>query len=423
MARPASKVRAAAAAAKKPKPPASKDVMFVWEGVNRSGKTVKGEMSSTSDALVKAALRRQGVNPQKVKKKPKPLFGAAGKKIVTKDIAIFSRQLATMISSGVPLVQALEIVGRGHENPRMQNLILDIKANIETGSTLGESLAKHPMQFDELFVSLVTAGEQAGALETLLHKVALYKEKAESLKGKIKKALFYPTAVLVVAFIVQAILLIFVIPQFAELFKGFGADLPAFTQFVLHLSNLFQTYWYIVVFLPPGIVWALLYAKQRWRGVAHFFDRLLLKIPIIGNIMEKACLARYARTLSTMFAAGTPLVEAMPAVAGACGNIIYSDAVMEMRDEISTGTQLQAAMRQTQLFPNMVIQMVAIGEEAGSLDTMTSKVADFYEEEVDNLVDSLTSLLEPMIMAVLGVMVGGLVIAMYLPIFKMGSVV
>lgn len=402
---------------------AAKATMFVWEGMDKQGKRVKGEMSGTSDALVKAVLRRQGVNPLKVRKKPKPLFGSGKKKIKTKDITVFSRQLATMMSSGVPLVQAFEIIGRGHENAGMQELVLGIKNDVESGGTLADALAKRPLYFNELYVNLVAAGEHAGILETLLHKIAIYMEKTETLKGKIKKALFYPLAVIVVAFVVTAILLIFVIPQFEELFKGFGADLPAPTQFVLMLSAVFQKWWWAIFFGIGATIYAVFEAKRRSKAVAHFFDRMALKIPIMGDILYKAAIARFARTLSTMFAAGTPLVEAMVSVAGASGNIVFHDVIMKMRDEISTGTQLQVAMRESQLFPNMVVQMVAIGEEAGSLDQMLSKVADFYEEEVDNLVDSLSSLLEPLIMAFLGVIIGGLVISMYLPIFKMGQVV
>lgn len=402
---------------------AAKSAMFVWEGTDKSGKRVKGEMSGTSDSLVKAVLRRQGVNPLKVKKKPKPLFGTGKKRIAAKDIAVFSRQLATMMSSGVPLVQAFEIIGRGHENQSMQDLVLAIKSDVESGGTLAEALAKHPRHFSELYVSLVTAGEQAGILETLLNKIATYLEKTETLKGKIKKALFYPTAVIVVAFIVTSILLIFVIPQFEELFKGFGADLPAPTQFVLMVSALFQQWWWVIFGGIALAIWGIIEAKRRSRKVARFIDRMLLKIPIMGDILYKAAIARFSRTLATMFAAGTPLVEAMVSVAGASGNIVFHNAIMTMRDEIATGTQLQVAMRESQLFPNMVVQMVAIGEEAGSLDQMLAKVADFYEEEVDNAVDSLSSLLEPMIMAFLGVIIGGLVVSMYLPIFKMGQVV
>ncbi len=396
--------------------------MFVWEGVDRHGKRVKGEMSGKSDALIKATLRRQGVNPLKVKKKPKSLFSAGGK-ITTKDITVFSRQLATMMSSGVPLVQSFEIVGRGHENKAMQELILAIKGDVESGTALNEALAKHPRQFDELYVNLVTAGEQSGILEEILHKLATYMEKTEALKSKIKGALFYPVAVIVVAFVITCILMIFVIPQFQELFSGFGADLPALTMIVINMSKWFQEFWWLLIGGIIGVVVGLVQLKQRSMRFAHFLDRLFLKLPVIGEILEKSAIARFSRTLATMFSAGTPLVEAMTSVAGACGNIVFHDATMQMRDEISTGTQLQVSMRDTNIFPNMVVQMVAIGEESGALDAMLSKVADWYEQEVDDAVDALTSLLEPLIMAVLGVIIGGLVIAMYLPIFKMGQVV
>jgi len=397
--------------------------LFVWEGTDKAGGRIKAEISSRTEIAARAELRRQGIKVIKIKKKPKPLFSGRKKKITSKDICVFSRQLATMLSAGVPLVQAFDIVGRGHENPSMQDLLMTIKADVEGGSPLAESLAKHPIYFDELFCNLVHAGEQAGVLETLLHKIADYKEKTESLKGKIKKALTYPTAVIIVACIVTAILLIFVVPQFEELFKGFGADLPAFTQMVVAMSRFLQSSWYVIlgVLVVTGFVLAKL--KQRSPGFNHGIDRLILKIPVIGEIMRKAAIARFARTLSTMSTAGVPLVEALQSVSGATGNIVYGNAVMQMRDEVATGHQLQLAMRQTSLFPNMVIQMVAIGEESGAIDSMLAKVADFFEEEVDNAVDSLSSLLEPMIMAFLGVVVGGLVIAMYLPIFKLGSVV
>lgn len=398
--------------------------MFVWEGTDKSGKRVKGEMTGQSDALVKAVLRRQGINPLKVRKKPKPLFGGASKgKITPKDITIFSRQLATMMSSGVPLVQAFEIVGRGHENPAMQDLILGIKGDVEAGNNLTETLKKRPQQFNALYCNLVQAGEQAGILEGILHKIAAYMEKTEALKSKIKAALFYPAAVIVVAFIIVTILMIFVIPQFSELFASFGADLPALTQFLIDTSNWFVANWYLLFAAIGGTIYGLIQLKKRSIAVQQFLDRASLKIPIIGAILEKSSIARFARTLETMFAAGTPLVEAMTSVAGACGNIVFYDATMRMRDEISTGTQLQAAMRETGLFPNMVVQMVAIGEESGAIDTMLGKVADWYEQEVDDAVEALTSLLEPMIMAFLGVIIGGIVVGMYLPIFKMGSVV
>lgn len=402
---------------------AIKSDMYVWEGIDKNGKRVKGEMSGQNDALIKATLRRQGVNPLKVKKKAKPLFGGGGGKITTKDITVFSRQLATMMSSGVPLVQAFEIVGRGHENKAMQTLILSIKSDIEAGGALAEALGKHPKQFSELYVNLVTAGEHAGILEDILHKLATYMEKTEALKSKIKGALFYPIAVVVVAFVITCILMIFVIPQFEDLFSGFGADLPALTRVVIDISNWFQSNWYLLIGGIVAVIAGLWQLKQRSLKFGHFIDRLLLKLPVIGDILNKSAIARFARTLSTMFAAGTPLVEAMTSVAGATGNIVYYEAVMKMRDEISTGTQLQVSMRDTALFPNMVVQMVAIGEESGALDSMLAKVADWYEQEVDDAVDALTSLLEPIIMAVLGVLIGGLVIAMYLPIFKMGQVV
>ncbi len=396
---------------------------FIWEGTDRNGARMKGEVSARTEVLARADVRRQGITITKIKKKPKPLFTLGKKKIIPKDIAIFSRQLATMLTAGVPLVQAFDIVGRGHENPSMQELLMTIKGDVEGGSPLAESLGKHPQYFDELFCNLVHAGEQAGVLEGLLHKIADYKEKTESLKAKIKKAMTYPIAVMVVAVIITAILLIFVVPQFEELFKGFGAELPAFTQMVVDMSRFMQSYWWVVVavLVVTGYVFSRL--KKTSRGFNHGLDRLILKIPVIGEIIRKAAIARYARTLSTMSTAGVPLVEALQSVAGATGNIIYGDAVLVMRDEVATGQQLQLSMRQAGLFPNMVIQMVAIGEESGSLDSMLAKVADFYEEEVDNAVDSLSSLLEPMIMVILGVIVGGLVLAMYLPIFKLGAVI
>jgi type IV pilus assembly protein PilC len=328
-----------------------------------------------------------------------------------------------MLAAGIPQVQAFEIVGHGHENPSMQKLILSIKSDVEGGSALAEALSKNPLYFDDLFVNLVAAGEQAGALETLLDKIATYKEKTEAIKKKIKKALTYPAAVLVVAFVVTIILLIFVIPAFEDLFKGFGADLPAFTRMVIDLSVFVRTQGWILAMLGGAGVFMFFYFKKRSRAMRHFLDRMSLRFPIIGPILRKAAIARYARTLSTMFSAGVPLVEALESVAGATGNIVYEIGVLRMKDEVSTGQRLQQAMENTDLFPNMVIQMIAVGEESGSLDDMSAKVADFYEEDVDNAVDNLSSLLEPMIMAILGVLVGGLVVAMYLPIFKMGSVI
>ena len=397
--------------------------VFQWEGTDTKGNRVKGETRGTSPALVKAELRRQGVNPLKVKKKATALFGKRKKKITAKDISIFSRQLATMMSSGVPLVQAFEIIGRGHENPSMQELVMAVKNDIEGGNSLADALRRHPLYFDSLYCNLVHAGEQAGILETLLNKIATYKEKVEAIKGKIKKAMFYPAAVIVAAFIVTAILMIFVVPQFQSLFQNFGGDLPALTQLVIEISDLFTAYWWAIFGGIGAGVYAIIQVKKRSIKFNEMLDRVSLKLPVLGDIVNKATIARYARTLSTMFAAGVPLVEALQTVAGACGNIVYSHAIIKMRDDVATGVSLQLAMRQSNLFPNMVVQMVAIGEEAGSLDAMLAKVADFYEEEVDNLVDGLSSLLEPIIMAVLGVLIGGLVIAMYLPIFKMGQVV
>lgn len=398
------------------------NIPFVWEGTDRKGKKVKGKAMAASEAAVRADLRRQGVVPSRIKKQSKGLFGGGGK-ISPADVAIFMRQLATMLAAGIPLVQSFEIVGTGHENAAMQKLILAIKADVEGGSALAEALAKHPLYFDDLVLNLVEAGEQAGALESLLDKIATYKEKTEALKKKIKKALTYPAAVVVVAFVVTIILLIFVIPAFEDLFQGFGADLPAFTRLVIDISQFVrQQGWMLAIFAGAG-VYAFFYFKKRSRPMRHFLDRMTLKMPIIGPIMQKASIARYARTLSTMFSAGVPLVEALESVSGATGNIVYEVAVLQMRDEVATGQRLQQAMENTDLFPNMVIQMIAVGEESGSLDDMSSKVADFYEEDVDNAVDNLSSLLEPMIMAILGILVGGLVVAMYLPIFKMGSVI
>jgi len=396
-------------------------VPFLWEGTDRTGKKVKGKSMAADEAHVRADLRRQGVVPSRIRKQGRGL--KRGGTITPADIAIFSRQLSTMLAAGIPLVQAFEIVGQGHENAAMQKLIMAVKTDVEGGSALAEALAKHPLYFDDLFVNLVAAGEQAGALETLLDKIATYKEKTEAIKKKIKKALTYPAAVVVVAFVVTIILLIFVIPAFEDLFKGFGADLPAFTRMVVDLSVFIRTQGWMLAIVAGALVSTFFYFKKRSRAMRHFLDRLALKLPIVGPILQKASIARYARTLSTMFSAGVPLVEALESVAGATGNIVYEIGVLQMKDEVATGQRLQQAMENTDLFPNMVIQMIAVGEESGSLDEMSSKVADFYEDDVDNAVDNLSSLLEPMIMAILGVLVGGLVIAMYLPIFKMGSVI
>jgi type IV pilus assembly protein PilC len=401
---------------------AVKEFTFTWEGVDRRGSRIKGVSDGPSESFIKSQLRRQGINPIRIRKKSS-LFGKRKKAIKGQDIAIFSRQLATMMAAGVPLVQSLEIVGRGHANPSMGEMVLTIKTSIESGSSLAESLAKFPRYFDDLFVNLVDAGEKSGALETLLEKIATYKEKTESIKKKVKKALTYPAAVLVVAFLVTGILLYFVVPQFAELFTGFGADLPAFTKMVISLSNFIKDDWWVILGVAIGSFFAFREAHIRSANFRRFMDRVMLKLPVVGDILYKSAVARFARTLSTMFAAGVPLVEAMDSVARAAGNIIFTEAIMTMKDQVSTGQQLQLTMQQTGLFPPMAVQMVAIGEESGSLDHMCAKVADFYEEEVDAMVDNLTALLEPMIMVVLGVLVGGLVVAMYLPIFKLGSAI
>ncbi len=398
-----------------------KDISFNWEGMDRKGQRIKGRAVAQNEQSLKADLRRQGVVATRIRKQSKAF--SSGGRIKPEDIAVFSRQLATMLGAGIPLVQAFEIIGTGHDKPAMQKLVLEIKAEVEGGTSLHEALAKHPLYFDDLFVNLVEAGEQAGALEGLLDKIATYKEKSEAVKKKVKKALFYPAAVLVVAVIVTVILLIFVIPQFEDLFKSFGADLPAFTQMIINLSKFVQHYGILLALAVGGGIYAFTYFYKRSRRMRQLLDRLSLKLPIIGPILNKAAIARYARTLSTMFAAGVPLVEALDSVAGACGNIVYEDGVMKMRDEVATGQRLQRAMENTGLFPNMVVQMIAVGEESGALDTMSGKVATFYEDDVDAAVDSMSSLLEPLIMAILGVLVGGLVIAMYLPIFKLGSVV
>ena len=397
-----------------------RDIAFTWEGRDKRGARVKGKSLAPDEQALRAELRRQGVAPSRIRRQRQLRSGG---KVNAGDIAIFSRQLATMIAAGIPLVQAFEIVGNGHEKGAMQKLILDIKADVEGGTSLHEALARHPLYFDDLYVNLVEAGEHAGALESLLDKVATYKEKTESLRKKIKKALFYPAAVLAVAVIVTTVLLIFVIPQFESLYKGFGADLPAFTQAVINLSRYVQHDGIYIAIVVGAIVYAFMYLKKRSRALREFLDRLSLKIPIIGPILNKAAIARYARTLSTMFAAGVPLVEALDSVSGATGNVVYENAVLRMRDEVATGQRLQRAMEATGLFPIMVNQMIAVGEESGSLDEMSGKVATFYEAEVDNAVDAMSSLLEPLIMLILGVLVGSLVIAMYLPIFNLGKVV
>jgi len=398
-----------------------RDIPFAWVGMDKRGQRVKGRSLAPDEQALRADLRRQGIVPQRVRKQSAAF--KTGGKVRPEDIAIFSRQLATMLAAGIPLVQSFEIVGNGHEKPSMQKLILDIKADIEGGTSLHEALGKHPLYFDDLFVNLVEAGEHAGALESLLDKIATYKEKTEALKKKVKKALFYPAAVLAVAVIVTIILLVFVIPQFESLFKGFGADLPAFTQFVINLSKFVQSQGIFLALAAGAAGYAFVYFKKRSRAMRDLLDRIMLRLPIIGPILNKAAVARFARTLSTMFAAGVPLVEALVSVAGATGNSVYEKATLQIKDEVATGQRLQRAMEGTGLFPNMVIQMIAVGEESGALDEMSGKVATFFEQDVDNAVDSMSSLLEPLIMAILGVLVGGLVVAMYLPIFKLGSVV
>ncbi|MFZ5513981.1 MAG: type II secretion system F family protein [Pseudomonadota bacterium] len=398
-------------------------VTFQWEGKDRTGKRIQGEVLATSEMQARNILRQQGTLPLKVKKKPKPLIGGKGKAIKPAHIAAFTRQLATMLQAGMPLLQGLEIIAQSAEIPAMTRLVNQIKDDVAGGISLGNALARHPLYFDKLYVSLVMAGEDAGALEAILERIAVYKEKTESLKKKIKKALFYPAAVLVVAFIVTAILLIFVIPQFKDLFSSFGADLPAFTLMVIGLSEIFQQYWWMIFGGIGAAVYAFFFFKKRSRKFNQVLDRLVLRLPLVGPLTHKAAIARFARTLSTMFAAGVPLVEAMASVAGATGNHVYETAVLEMRDMTAQGHQMRLSMQQSGLFPMMVVQMVGIGEETGELDKMLSKVADIYEEEVDNMVDAMSSLMEPMIMAFLGIVVGGLVIAMYLPIFKLGAVV
>ncbi|MBB5208968.1 type II secretion system F family protein [Chiayiivirga flava] len=394
---------------------------FVWSGLDKRGTKMKGESLAKNANLLKAELRKQGITPNMVKPKPKPLFGAAGKTISAKDIAVFSRMIATMMQSGVPLVTAFEIISGGQKNPRMKVMLDDIKASIEGGSTLHEAIGKHPVQFDELYRNLVKAGEGAGVLDTVLHTIANYKENIETLKGKIKKALFYPAMVIAVAILVSAVLLIFVVPQFQNVFKSFGADLPAFTLMIVAASEFMVAYWWLILFVVVGAIFAFVQAKKRSPAFAHFLDRMILKLPVIGQIMHNSAIARFARTLAVTFKAGVPLVEALDTVAGATGNILYEKAVLRIKDDVAVGYQLNIAMRQVDLFPHMVVQMTAIGEEAGALDVMLIKVAEFYEQEVNNAVDALASLIEPFIMIFIGIVVGGMVIGMYLPIFKIAA--
>jgi type IV pilus assembly protein PilC len=400
----------------------SKDVkvyLFTWEGKDKSGKLVKGEMRASGENIVTVTLRRQGIQNARVKK----AATRSGKRITDQDITFFTRQLATMMKAGVPLLQSFDIVAKGHSNPSVTRLLLDIKLEVETGSSLAQSFRKYPLYFDNLFCNLVAAGEQAGILDSLLDRLAIYKEKMLAIRSKIKKALFYPVAILVVAFVVTAVIMIFVIPQFKELFVGFGANLPAPTLVVMNLSEIFVSYWYLIFGGLAGGIWLFTNSLKRSENMQFAMDRLMLKMPIFGEMVRKATIARWTRTLSTMFAAGVPLVEALDSVAGAAGNRVYMQATKKIQQEVSTGSSLTVSMQNSGVFPNMVLQMCAIGEESGALDAMLGKVADFFEREVDDSVDALASLMEPLIMAVLGVLIGGLVIAMYLPIFKMGQVV
>jgi type IV pilus assembly protein PilC len=395
---------------------------FAWEGTDKKGAKIKGEINGQNPALVKAQLRKQGINPLKVKKKPKPLF-SPGKKIKPMDIALFTRQMATMMKAGVPLLQSFDIIGEGFDNPNMRTLINDVKQEVAAGNSFAASLRTRPQYFDDLYCNLVDSGEQSGALETLLDRIATYKEKTEALKAKIKKAMTYPISVVVVAIIVTAILLIKVVPQFESVFQGFGAELPAFTQVVVNMSRGLQEWWFVFIFALFVIGFTLKEAHKRSEKFRDFLDRALLKAPIVGDILYKSVVARFARTLSTTFAAGVPLVEGLQSVEGAAGNVVFRQAIAKIRNDVSSGTQLNFSMRTTGVFPSMAVQMTAIGEESGSLDEMLDKTAEYYEAEVDNAVDNLTTLMEPLIMSVLGVLVGGLIIAMYLPIFQLGSVV
>ena len=396
---------------------------FVWNGIDKSGRSSTGEIRAATPAMAKAQLRRQGIQPKNVRKKSKPLFGGQGKPIKPADIAVFTRQLATMLKAGVPLVQSFDIVAEGAEKPRMKELVSNVRNDVASGSGLAPSLAKYPRLFDDLFCSLVASGEDSGTLETMLDRVATYKEKTEQLKAKIKKALTYPTAVIVVAIVVTAILLIKVVPQFAETFRSFGSDLPAFTLFVLHISNFVQDWWFVILLMIVAAIFLFREAKLRSVKFAEFLDRLILRAPIFGAIVHDSVIARFSRTLATTFAAGVPLVDALESTAGAAGNSVYAKAIRQIKDDVTSGSTLYSSTKATGLFPNMLLQMMSIGEESGALDEMLDKVANHYEEAVDNAVDSLSSLMEPMIMAILGVLVGGLMVAMYLPIFMLGSVI
>jgi type IV pilus assembly protein PilC len=413
----------ATTAAKTPATRTNAMEQFTWEGTDKRGVKMKGETTSKNANLLRAELRKQGINPTVVRTKSKPLFGASGKTISAQDISVFSRQIATMLQAGVPMVQSFEILAGGQSNPRMRDMLLDIRDNIAGGSSLSEAMARHPVQFDALYRNLTRAGEGAGVLDTVLDTVATYKERTEALKGKIKKALFYPAAVIAVAFLVSAVLLIYVVPQFEEVFKGFGADLPAFTQMIVNASRFLIAWWWAVLGTVLAVIFGFLFMYKRSQALERNVDRLLLKLPVVGQILHQSAIARFARTLALTFKAGVPLVEALETVAGATGSIVYNEAVMRIREDVSVGYQLNVAMKQVNIFPHMVVQMTAIGEEAGALDTMLLKVAEFYEQEVNNSVDALASLIEPFIMVVIGVLVGGMVIGMYLPIFKLAATV
>ena len=396
---------------------------FVWEGTDKRGTKMKGEQDARTANMLRAELRKQGITPTVVKPKPKPLFGSSGSPIKPKDIAFFSRQMATMMKSGVPIVTALEIIGSGHKNPRMAKMIGQIRGDLEGGSSLHEAIGKHPVQFDELYRNLVKAGEGAGVLETVLETIANYQENLESLKGKIKKALFYPAMTIAVALLVSAVLLVFVVPQFEEVFSSFGADLPFFTKMIVAASRFMVGWWWLMLLIVGGAIGGFIFAHKRSARLQHAMDRLILKVPVIGQIMHNSAIARFARTTAVTFKAGVPLVEALGIVSGATGNKTYEEAVLRMRDDVAVGYPVNMAMKQVNVFPHMVIQMTAIGEEAGALDTMLFKVAEYFEQEVNNAVDALSSLIEPMIMVFIGVVVGGMVVGMYLPIFKLASVV
>ena len=396
---------------------------FVWEGRDKRGVVMKGEQVAKNPNMLRAELRRQGINPTMVKAKPKPLFGGSGKTVSPRDVATFSRQIATMMKSGVPIVNALEIIAGGQKNPKMKVLVNALKADIEGGSSIYEAMSKHPVQFDELYRNLVRAGEASGVLETVLETIATYKENIEAIKGKIKKALFYPATIVAVAIIVSAILLIFVVPTFREAFQGFGADLPAFTELVFGISDYLVKWWWLFAIVAFAAFAVFMYFYKRSTVLQHFIDRMMLKLPVIGGVLHNSAIARFARTLAVTFKAGVPLVEALDSVAGATGNMVYENAVMRMKNDVSVGYPVNVAMRQVNLFPHMVVQMTAIGEEAGALDTMLFKVAEYYEQEVNNAVDAMSSLIEPIVMVFIGTFVGAIVIAMYLPIFKLAMTV